>query len=391
MTRPAMVGCTRPRLTLGVYGPGCPSSSGVARYIQASLPYLREHYDVTHVGEDTAWDPSSFDVVLYHLGNNVLHHSAFRALRRRPGPVLLHEYNNLNYYYEAWQRLDDDERAAVLAMLGRCLGGAFGHRDDLERHLAGHPHVDRYSLDSGIESLAVSAATRTLVHSPEAAAVLVGRYPRARVDVLPFPVGRIPEGNPAAVRARLGIAPDTYVFATFGFIGEYKRVEQILTAWQSWSDRPAEALLLLVGATQYDIQLPDEPCVRHTGYLADDDFDALVVAVDCGIQLRHPWLGETSGPTSMLLAHQRPLICTGNLAGQTGVHDSVLLVPTGTGEVAALVEAMRSQHRRPTRPSRYDSAWSWDTWTSAVTHALAPAPEHVADVDISARSRPTRA
>ncbi|MEY9948383.1 hypothetical protein [Kitasatospora sp. GAS1066B] len=363
------------RPTLGVWGPGPDDKSGVAAYITTSLTHLAHRFRPQRLAGPSA-GADRFDQVLYHLGNNELHHGAFRALAERPGPILLHEYNNLNYYYESWGALPAAEQAAVLSTLGTALGTTFSTRGALERYFREHPEVDRFSVDAGIERLAIEAATVVLVHSPHVAAYLGDRYPAADIRHLPFPVSPLIPNGPS-VRTRYGIPAGAYLYGTFGFLGAYKRIPTVLAAWQCWADRPADAMLLLAGEARDGLVVPDDPSIVHTGYLPTADFRSLLLAADCGIQLRGPWLGESSGPASALIAHHRPVI----LSDIPGMHphpadDGQLLVPTGPDETSALISAMRSQYQRPRTAPHFDPRFSWTSWTEEITAALtARAPQ----------------
>jgi len=357
------------RTSLAVFGPLPPQPTGVARYIHTSAIHLERHFDVTCASSPTDADPHDFDHVLYHLGNNAMHHGAFRALHQRPGPIVLHEFNNLDYYHQAWTQLTPNEQHHILHAYGRHLGEDLPNRSALDAYAIRNPTLDLGSLDLGIEQLAVHAATTTLVHHPATAQLLRERHPQADIRALPFPVEPITTPDPHRVRRRLHLPDHAMLFATFGFIGQYKRVEQILEAWQCWTDRPDHAHLLLAGELQYPLPIPDDPTIHHTGHLTDRDFDDLLLSVDCAIQLRHPWLGETSGPVTTLLAHHRPVI----LSDTPGMHTdapTVTHVPVGPGEVDTLVHALRQHIRNPAPAPTYNPDHSWRAWAETLATAL---------------------
>src|SRR5260370_41275743 len=102
-------------MTIGVYGPQTPEKTGVAEYIETSLSSLTRLGRCTHVSNSVWSDPWSFDAVLYHLGNNQFHHCAFKALPLRSGPLILHEYNNIDYYLQTWRSLSSEIQAVGLA------------------------------------------------------------------------------------------------------------------------------------------------------------------------------------------------------------------------------------------------------------------------------------
>ncbi|NNH76042.1 glycosyltransferase [Nocardia uniformis] len=357
--------------TLGIFGPTSPQPSGIAGYIAESAQHLGGNLNPVCVVEDTR-SPHEFGLVLYHLGNNAFHHGAYRALYERPGPVLLHEYNTLDYYYQAWDRIPTAERSAVLDLLGTHLDAEFASATDLDKWFDAHPAVDRYSLDARIESLVVNTATTVLVHHPSVADLLTTRYPHADVRVIAFPVAPIIPAKPDAVRARYELTPEMVVFATFGWIGQYKRVESILTAWQRWPRRPHNAILLLVGELQYDLHIPDDPSIRHLGWVSDHEFTQLLAAVDYPIQLRGPWLGETSGPATTLLAHRRPGIFSDIPVLRTTADDPRhTYIPLGDSEISNLLQALITHYARGRCTDLdYDSAYSWQTWARVLTGIL---------------------
>ncbi len=356
--------------TLGIYGPLPDDRSGVAVYLTDSLASLAASYEPVRVTEP-ATDPHQFDQVLYHLGNNVMHHEAFRALAARPGPVILHEYNNIDYYLSSWDRLPPAEQDRFLALAGRHLDRRFDGRAALDRYLDARPELDRYSMDMGVESIAIGQATEILVHSAEAHLALARRYPQARIQRLPFGVHPLTPPRRKDLLAAHGVPADAFVFATFGFLGAYKRIGVLLDAWRQWHDRPADAVLLLAGEARDGLAVPDDPTIVHTGYLPDAAFDQLLVSVDCAIQLRGPWLGETSGPLTKLLAHRRPVI-TSEITGLRLLDDTcdVTYVPVGGSEVTDLTRALRTRYaRRPSAP-RFDAAYTWQAWAAGVFLAL---------------------
>jgi glycosyltransferase involved in cell wall biosynthesis len=347
--------------TLGVYGPKYPDQTGVANYIKLSLPYLRQAFECTHVSNQEWADPSQFDLVLYHLGNNKMHHCAFEALRRRTGPVLFHEYNNLDYYYSCWDLLPSYERQYILDAIGRVLDSRFGSHEELIRFFDENPGIDRYSVDAGSERIAINAASGVILHSQAVKKILKNRYPSKSFNVITQPVRQMHEVNIESIRAHYDLGGEEFVFGTFGFIGQYKRVEKIFQAWHQWEEKPPGARLIVVGEPQYDIALPDDASVKVTGYVSDDHFDSLIVACDCGIQLRYPCLGETSAAMCKLIAHNRPLIISAlpemeDLSRYAGVK----MVPTDSDEIQLLINAFVETYEEGRRPRIYKAEFSWE-------------------------------
>jgi hypothetical protein len=71
-----------------------PSKSGIADYSAALVAGMAERADVTVFDSaDLRFDPSAFDVALYHLGNNPHHDFVYETALRHPGVVVMHEAN----------------------------------------------------------------------------------------------------------------------------------------------------------------------------------------------------------------------------------------------------------------------------------------------------------
>jgi hypothetical protein len=152
--------------TLGVYGPFGSDRSGVARYIEDSLRHLKNHFDVTVVSNATPWiDPHRFDTVLYHLGNNAMHHAAFKAARARPGVALIHEYKHLGYYYQAADLVPGDVQADLLKRLASAAGIQASTFGDFLSQCDPSRTPDPYTLDVGVERYVVESSRINLVHS----------------------------------------------------------------------------------------------------------------------------------------------------------------------------------------------------------------------------------
>jgi len=360
-------------ITLGIYGPKSPEASGVAEYIDVSLRHLPAGIQGTHVSNQDGTDPSAFDLALYHLGNNRFHHCAFRSLAMRPGPVLLHEYNNVDYYLSCWALLSDAIQRRVLDLLGTALKVRLDSIDGLTAIQHANPQLDVCAIDMHIESLLLEHATQVFVHNEHTLNKLRGRYPSKVFVHIPFPVSRVSAASATRARRVIGVRDSDYLFGTFGYIGHYKRLECIIEAWCRWLDRPSNVKLVIVGERQYQIGVPKDEGILELGYVDSHEFDALITGVDCGIQLRYPCLGETSGPISKLIAHGRPVILSKIPEMDVyGHRPSVMMVPVGEGEVNEILKAFQCLHRTGKTTPKYDESFSWRAWTSTIAPYLDP-------------------
>lgn len=357
--------------TLGVYGPKLPEKSGVAQYIADSLLYLQDYFDCCHISNRDYVAPTEFACVLYHLGNNVLHHCAFAALRERPGPVLLHEYNNLDYYYSCWELLPDEEKETLLRIIGQVLREKFTSREEIESYFTANPHVDRYSLNAGCEQIAMQQSSLTLVHSRYIATHLSQLYPQIKIKHIRLPVKQIIVDNSQQTRIKFSFPQDYFVFGVFGFLGEYKRIEKVVEAWCTWDSRPSNAVLLFVGERQYDVHIPQIPSIIELGYVSDSDFDSLLLSVDCSIQLRYPSLGETSGAISRLVAHGAKVIISDIPEMQDyRLYAKVQFIPVGDSEVSSLQAAMQNSYHEGRNSLCFREEFEWQTWIKQMVPLL---------------------
>lgn len=354
------------RARVGIFGPTGSDPSGVAKYVDRSASVLADEYDVTVFGSDSRTDVD-VDVSVCHLGNNQLHRSAFEQLTAGRAIAVVHEYLHLDYYFQTWPFVDAVRRKEVLGLLSS--------RDDNQPLLDLDEYFERsrtrqldpYSVDVGVERFAIREAQVSLFHSPHVARQMAQRYPEASIGTLPFPVERWSGAKLTPVWS--GIPADGFVFATFGFIGAYKSVEQIIAAWNGWARRPENAWLLLVGSRQYEIEYQASNIIE-TGYVADSTFEDLLASVDCGIQLRAPSLGETSGPTAWLAAHGRRRILS-DIPEMRGLGDptNATFVNNGSSLVESLISAYKHVYETaaPIAVVQFDTVFAWANWNRVMS------------------------
>lgn len=341
--------------TLGIYGPKHPEHSGVANYIELTLKGLGRFFECYHVDNNDWSPPDLFDYVLYHVGGSSKHLAVFRALGLRRGPAIIHEHNCLSFYYEAWPSLTDDARANFLKHVSKVLSKEFCDLNELYAFLDRHPIYDRWSAEVFSESFFMDNVTIAITHSPIVRDLLRGRYPSSIVETLPYPVRPFNPKNSSWARQVLGLKSKDFLFGSFGFIGQYKRVEKIIEAWMAWQDRPPWVKLLILGERQYPIQIPVSSNLVYIDYVDNEDiFDAYLGALDCAIQLRYPTLGETSSVVSKMLANSRPVIISKTeYTAHYEQNQCMIQVCPDENEVLNLVASFRQLIQQPRFPSRH--------------------------------------
>ncbi len=340
------------RPTLGIYTPLPGSASGIADYSLTGSTLLSGDVRVEFISLDNYRCPYDFDLVLYQMGGGRESVAAFRAAAERPGPMILHEHILSQFFVENHDLLDANTNRQVREIFGDALHRTF----DSSEELAALMKVDRslQYLDLGLERIVVERATFVFTHSWEALAELEMRY-EGRVRPLDFPVKALTSEQRMRARGALGISDGVTVFGSLGFVGRHKRLPQVLHAWAEL-DVPSESgRLLVVGRGAAELRHLANATTTIVEYVpSGDEFWSLVAAVDIGVQLREPSLGETSGVVAHMLASDVPVITSRRSVLPIWANsEMVRIVPPSadeTGQLAGLMQSFLTH--RPTGQGR---------------------------------------
>jgi len=254
-----------------------------------------------------------FDAVLYQLGNNRDYHaSIYRALLEHPGVVALHEYV-LHHLVRDLTLHAGDPGGYVREM--RYAYGLTGEAV-ARRCLATGVPLDPWSYP--LFERVVDRSRAVLVHNQFTRRRVRASRPLARLAVVPhhLSLGERPLPAAAAARAALGLAPEAFVVASFGFLTAAKRPRQLLRAFARLRRRVPRAVLLLVGevSPHFDFAAVATPelmaGVTVTGRVELDRFLLHMAAADVAVNLRHPTAGETSGTFIRLLGLGKAVIAS---------------------------------------------------------------------------------
>jgi glycosyltransferase involved in cell wall biosynthesis len=320
-------------MRLAYFSPLPPSRSGIADYSAELLPAMAEHLEIEAFTEDglkvdpalaarfpvrghrafpALWEAGRYDAVLYQVGNNVDYHAGiYEMLLRYPGIVVLHEYV-LHHLVRGMTLVRGDLSGYVEEM--RYAYGRTGQA------------MARRSLDTGIPldvwtyplfERVVDASLGVIVHNDCTAQRVLASRPLTRIARVPHHLSLGDESGaptPADLRARLGIAPDAFVVASFGFITPAKRLDVSLKAFARLRREVPGAVYLLVGEVSpyYDFASLLTPELSQgvvlAGRVGIDEFLHLMRVPDVAINLRYPSAGETSGTLIRLLGLGVPVI-----------------------------------------------------------------------------------
>jgi len=328
-------------VTLGWDAPLPPLRTGVADYAQILLESLRQRVPVALPGE-------AADRWIYHLGNNQLHAPIHRRALANPGVIVLHDAVLMHFF------LGSMTEAEFVEEFQHNYGGWNAeYAADLYRRRsrsAGDPDYFNYPLLKRI----CERSRAIIVHNRSAARMVHEHCPTAEVHEIPHfyhPGPGHDEIELIGWQQRNRITVDTYVFGLFGYLRESKRVLSVLRAFASLED--IDARLILAGEfASPELERAAAPWLGHPrilryGHTDPRLFSLLLAAADCGINLRYPSAGESSGIGVRLMGLGKPTIVTANEDTSGWPAAIAFPVDPGLAEEEMLREAMLWMVRNP--------------------------------------------
>ncbi len=320
-------------MRVAFFSPLPPARSGIADYSEALIEFLRPLADLEIFSRaDQPFDPSRFDVALYHIGNNGFHGFVYETALRHPGVVVMHE-SNLHHLIAGLTIKRGDWDAYV----GECeYQGGEKAREFAER-------VRKLEVGPDYEGLPM---TKRLLESSRGA-IVHSRFMQDELRSAGFtgPVAVIPHGawipqaGRNAWRHKLGLDEITPLIGIFGFLKPYKRIAESLRAFRRVVRMAPNTKMILVGETHPE--LPLEPMIRSMdlsanvrvlGFAPIEDFVGYLGACDIVLNLRYPTVGESSGTLLRSLGLGKAVLVSEVGSFQEFPDDVCLKVPVGAGE-----------------------------------------------------------
>jgi glycosyltransferase involved in cell wall biosynthesis/SAM-dependent methyltransferase len=335
-------------MRVAFFSPLPPCRSGIADYSETLVEHLKPLADLEVFADGgRPFDPSRFDIALYHLGNNPHHDFVYEAALRHPGVVVMHESNMHHLIADLTIRRNDWD-----AYLRECEyeGGpealAYARR---VRALEVGPDYEGLRMTSRL----LQSARALIVHSQ----FMVDEM---RLAGFGGPIARIPHGawipdaDRNAWRCRLGIDEATPLIGIFGFLKPYKRIAESLRAFRRLLRVVPAAKMILVGEPHPEFPLKSlihtlglSAAVRVMGFTPIDDFTGYMAACDIVLNLRYPTVGESSGSLLRALGLGKAVMVSGIGAFQEFPDDVCLKVPVGAGEEDLIFEYLNLLASRP--------------------------------------------
>jgi glycosyltransferase involved in cell wall biosynthesis len=309
---------------LVVFSPLPPLENGIADYAAELMPLLAAARDVVVVIDDHAPEPPAHaaytsmrlaDYVarevefertphLYQIGNNADHVYLLPWLLRRPGVVVLHDVSLHHLIDQATLRFGDlDGYCAMLELEygapGRVLSSQFREYGWRSRSMFYEMPLTREIL---------GRARAVIVHSLYAANKVAAQQDGVPVKLVRHHVAHSAAtartaGARESARAELGIADDTVLLVSLGFITRAKQTEAVLRFLHRHRATLPPIRYVLAGQDSpqdFDVRslianVELQDIVTITGYVDEKSFYRHIAASDIVVNLRYPSGGETSG------------------------------------------------------------------------------------------------
>nr|MBA3470630.1 glycosyltransferase [Herpetosiphonaceae bacterium] len=279
------------------------------------------------------------DAIIYHMGNSPAHSAFWESLQSLPGVVVLHDYvlHHLMLWHAVNRRKDVRRYRREMAERYGAAGEAVAVQ--MERGQLTDAVFD-FPLVEGV----IQQATGLIGHSRYVVDRAQTVRPGLRAAVVPMGVPLPPTPDRAAARSALGLPAEAPIWASFGHINPYKRVEQALRAFARFRQDYPDARYLLVGSVSanYDVRslvqrLGLSEAVQITGYVPAADFGQYVAAADLCFNGRYPSAGETSASLLRLLGAGRTVLVSDIATFSELPDDVVAHVPLGAAEEGTIL------------------------------------------------------
>ena len=318
-------------LRIAYFSPLNPRRSGISDYSEELLPelgqlaqldvYVDDFWptnsaivDRFPILDDRSFDAErardSYDLAVYQIGNSPLHASIFRTLERIPGITVLHDWI-LHHAIVEMTVAEGDPGAYVREM-------AYAHgRPGMDSARAALRDGTPFPyLDFAVNRRVLDASLGVIVHSEYVRSLVRAQSPETHVTVVqPHVSLQRRNVDVHRVRDELGIPPDTLLIGSFGLATVEKRLDVALRAFRSVRAAHPKSRYVIVGdaspsvnlaAMIRELDLADS--VTVTGYVTRVDLLRYIAAVDVGVNLRWPTMGETSAVLLRLFAAGKPTI-----------------------------------------------------------------------------------
>ncbi|MDG0794532.1 glycosyltransferase [Cohnella ginsengisoli] len=282
--------------------------------------FIKQNFRVNSISSFTKSEYSTYDEVIYHIGNNVnFHEHIYACALKYPGIVVLHDYSihdfiiNLtvgkgdweSYLHEMYYNYGDE--GVYLAR--NASQGKSGLMWGTDKTL-------QYPLNKRL----IDSSKGMIVHSKVAYDGIIQTKESAFVQYAPLftnDIKVISETDKLDLRNKYNVKPDIFIFASFGYVTKVKRISAVLHVLNKLKNNGYKNFAyLIVGEKEqgYDeieqlvkkYKLQDE--CKLVGFVDLEVFKDYIKLSDVCINLRYPTQGETSASLLRILGYGKPAI-----------------------------------------------------------------------------------
>ncbi len=332
--------------SLAYLSPLPPQKSGISDYSHELLFELRNHYDIDLItqGEDIKLDftcsiknieffkqnYSSYDRVLYHIGNSQFHKHMFLLLKEYSGVVVLHDFylSNIVAHIELTHY--------KLNFLNLSLYNSHGYKALAHRYKTEDLYDMLWDYPTNLDI--IQQANGIIMHSHKPKELLKKYYNienLKNLKVIPLLRKAPIKKDKKAIKALLNLPQDSFLVCSFGTLGETKLNHQSIKAFINSSlVNDKNTYLIFVGESTdkvYKDSLKELSAkfknkIIFTGWIDYPTYQNYLRVTDVALQLRTLWRGETSAAALDCMNYKIPTIVNANGSMSELDKDSVLMI-----------------------------------------------------------------
>ena len=297
--------------SVGIVSPWPPERTGIADYAHQLSNQMEHFFTVKRIGPKNVMDIENVDTVIYELGNSEYHDFMWPLFEQFPGIVEFHDLFLHGYWYHNSIVTRKDPNRYIEEM-EYCHGSSGREYAENVLRAVISPSNDKFMVNCR----PARSAEQVIVHSGWARTQLM-----KQVTALSAPIHVIPHAFPEPSTTPISEVNGFRVIGVFGHIAATKQPLLILEAFKlvaSCRDF-ADVRLLFVGAMDPSIEAEFNLTVQKlnladridvVGYAEPEQFANLFTEVSLVLNLRSPYMGESSGSMAHALSQGRPTIVT---------------------------------------------------------------------------------
>lgn len=320
-------------MRIAYFSPVSPQKTGIADYSECELlPYLSRHLDIdlfidTNVKPDNKFllenfdiypyieyerMKGSYDISLYHMGNNQFHDYIYHSLIKDPGITVFHDVYLHGFLWSTSIGQGNTDR--YREEFGYCYGEEGLNVANRAIRTGAYPEFDypliRRILDNSLGIICHNEfSVRTALKEKQNIAITKINQPMT----IPEEIRGVEILNIEEIKKKLSIEGRNPVIASFGFISPHKRYHVLLKAFKRLLNDFPDAVLLLVGDDLMGIndlitKLRLNKSVITTGFVPFTEIIKYLAVADYCVNLRYPTAGETGASVLRLMAAKKPVI-----------------------------------------------------------------------------------